>query len=102
VSEDYCPNCSLPQDICACTHPRRARAAQGGSGLIKRAAVLIVAVIAPVMLGAAGCGDITPGGACDQEGSVHENSTGYRYKCQQVPGGNRIWQQVEPLTPDRP
>lgn len=51
-----------------------------------------------------GCNDrdITPGGACSFEGEKHTNSDGYNYTCLTVPGGNRIWQQDAPLTPDRP
>lgn len=72
--------------------------------MIKKMSTALVAVLAVLLLGAtAGCnGDITPGGKCSQEGSKHTNSNGYSYTCKQVPGGNRIWQQDQPLTPDRP
>lgn len=66
----------------------------------------IVAVLGFVLLSAQGCpgkqSDITPGGACSQTGSKHTNSNGYAYTCRQVPGGNRVWQQDAPLSPDRP
>lgn len=62
---------------------------------------LAVAALVPLLTACPG-GDITPGGACDQVGGKHTNSNGYSYTCKQVPGGNRIWQQDQPLTPDRP
>lgn len=47
--------------------------------------------------------NIKPGGACSAEGSKHTNNTGYTYTCKTDPGtGKRIWQQDQPLTPDRP
>jgi hypothetical protein len=70
---------------------------------VKKSITALAVSLAFVFVGAPSCGnDITPGGACDQVGSKHTNKDGYAYTCQQVPGGNRIWQQDAPLTPDRP
>lgn len=69
---------------------------------VKRTLLALFAAAAVPMLTACPGGDITPGSACSQEGATHKNSTGYTYTCRQVPGGNRIWQQDQPLTPDRP
>lgn len=71
---------------------------------MKRTLTALAAVLGFVLLSAQGCdqSDITPGGACNQKGSKHKNSNGYSYTCKDVPGGNRIWQQDAPLSPDRP
>lgn len=70
---------------------------------MKKSMVALAAVLAVVFVGAAGCGNgVIPGGKCDQAGNVHTNKNGVAYTCKDVPGGNRIWQQDAPLTPDRP
>lgn len=72
---------------------------------VKQSRIMLAAALAVVFLGAAACpgaSDITPGGACEQIGSKHTNSNGYAYTCQQVPGGNRIWQQDSAVLPDSP
>jgi hypothetical protein len=72
---------------------------------VKRTMPALVAVLAVVLLGAAGC-DITPGGSCSAEGSKHTNKNGYAYTCKPITGQDgkprNIWQQDAPLTPDRP
>lgn len=69
---------------------------------MKKILLALALVLSVPLLAACPGGDITPGGACDQEGAQHTNENGYSYTCKQVPGGNRIWQQDQPLTPDRP
>ena len=68
---------------------------------MKKSMTVLAAALAVVFLGAAGC-DVTPGSACNQAGSQHTNENGVSYTCKDVPGGNRIWQQDAPLTPNRP
>lgn len=71
---------------------------------MKRTITALTATLGFVLLSAQGCdpGNITPGGRCGATGSKHTNSNGVSYTCKDVPGGNRIWQQDAPLTPDRP
>lgn len=70
---------------------------------MKRTITALAAVLGFVLLSAQSCGnDIVPGGACSATGGKHTNKNGVSYTCKDVPGGNRIWQQDAPLTPDRP
>lgn len=48
---------------------------------MKRTITALAAVLAVVFLGAAGCGNVTSGGACDQIGSQHTNEDGTLYTC---------------------
>lgn len=91
------------QDVYTGTHSSRARARGNErkivNGLGKK--LILAATAAALVLGLAAC-DVTPGGACSQEGSKATNKNGTTYTCKQVPGGKRIWQQDGVLTPDRP